>query len=58
MLLVILCCCNVTIVMFSVEIVVQNGKTPLQLAKESNKHDTVKFLKSYLQEVPTYIITL
>ena len=44
------------LVMFGVEIVVvQNGKTALQVAKERNKHETVKFLKSYLQEVPTYI---
>ena len=29
----------------------QKGKTPLQLAKEKNKYETVKFLESYLQEV-------
>ena len=32
-------------------IIVQDGKTPLQDAKENNKHETVKFLESYLQEV-------
>ena len=42
--------------MFSVEtLVVQDGKTPLQIAKELDKHETVKFLESYLQEVHTYI---
>ena len=42
--------------MFGVEVVVvHNGKTLLQLVKESKKHDTVKFLKSYLQEVATYV---
>ena len=40
------------LIMFSVEtLVLQDGKTPLQLAKEWNKHETVKFLESYLQEV-------
>ena len=50
--------------MFSVQtLVVQDGKTPLQLAKEKLYHETVKFLESYLQEVPTvatectYVIT-
>ena len=32
-------------------IIVQEGKTPLQHAKEGNQHETVKFLESYLQEV-------
>ena len=36
--------------------VVQDGETPLQLAKNYNKHETLKFLESYLQEVRTYII--
>ena len=40
------------LIMFSVEtLVLQDGKTPLQLAKKWNKHETVKFLESYLQEV-------
>ena len=40
------------LIMFNVEnLVLQDGKTPLQLAKEGNKHETVKFLESYLQEV-------
>ena len=29
----------------------QDKKTPLQFAKEQNKHDTVRFLESYVQEV-------
>ena len=38
--------------MFNVRfIIVQLGKTPLQVAKENNKHETVKLLESYLQEV-------
>ena len=50
--------------MFSVEtLVVQDGKTPLQLAEENCYQETVKLLESYLQEVPTvatecmYVIT-
>ena len=40
--------------MFSVLIIiVQNGETPLQFAKRNNHHEIVKFLESYLQEVPT-----
>ena len=40
------------LIMFSVEtLVLQDGKTPLQLAKEWNNHETVEFLESYLQEV-------
>ena len=31
--------------------IVQSGETPLQLAKERKKLETVKFLESYLQEV-------
>ena len=43
---------TVMLIIFSVEtLVLQDGKTPLQLAKERNKHETVKFLESYLQEV-------
>ena len=43
---------TVMLIMFSVEtLVLQVGKTPLQLAKERNEHETVKFLESYLQEV-------
>ena len=38
--------------MFNAEtLVLQDGKTPLQLAKKLNQHETVKFLESYLQEV-------
>ena len=40
------------LIMFNVEtLVLQDGKTPLQLAKKLNEHETVKFLESYLQEV-------
>ena len=45
------------IIMFIVEtLIVQNGQTPLQLAKIYNKPKTVQFLESYLQEVRMYII--
>ena len=30
---------------------IQGGETPLQLAKERNQQETVKFLESHLQQV-------
>ena len=43
---------TVMLIIFSVEtLVLQDGKTPLQLAKGQYKHETVKYLESYLQEV-------
>ena len=40
------------LIMFSFEtLVLQDGKTPLQLAKEQNEHETVEVLESYLKEV-------
>ena len=29
----------------------QDGKTPLQLAEENDKHETIKYLESYMEEV-------
>ena len=36
-------------------IIIQDGKSPLQLAQEGKEHDTVKFLEFYLQQVPNIL---